>query len=362
MGDKPFNLVENPSYFTTYVRYQTTTKLVISIHSEIKVAKFFSVGVNTPSLDLTNLLFLIPGRAPTVPVNGSVKTAVGGGCVLIPNMSLRFEGQSGLEIVTGEVGKGIVTLTGFQSPTDAIVELEIQPNVTGFPKSVTIPAGSLSNSFLFTFQNQCVPAGNPDDPSEMVPPSPIAPMQYYRVRARLLQGPPNPCWDYQAETPLAITNRFISCYRFPGTVEGPAPPWDAVKLSSTTLKADVDDPRAPSGGDTALINLWFPYQENEPTQTLPVTFTLLDENRQPYGRSDVEVVIGQERKVLNPSCVQNVTIRRREDVGNAPGPNVSVHWRSKGQPSGYSNRFFLLVNAGCQFGQTEFWLDVYNWS
>jgi hypothetical protein len=277
-------------------------------------------------------------------------------------MSLRFEGPGGREIFTGDVGQGIVTLMNFTPSTDAIVQLEIQPEVKGFPRTVTIPAGSQSGSFFFTIQNQNVPTGDRDDPSETAPASPTAPLQNYRVRARLLDGPTNLCWDYQAETPLSITNRVIRCDRFPGTVAAPAPPWDSEKLASTILKADIDDPRAPSGGDAAQINLWFPYPADESAQTVPVTFTLLDENREPYGRSDVDVVIGQDRTPLNPSSVRNVTIRTRRDVGGARGPNVIIHWRSKGQPSGYSNRFFLLVNAGTEFGQTEFWLDVYNWS
>ena len=362
-GDKLFNLQQRPSSFTTHVKYRTTTKVSISIHAEFKVAKFFRVGVNTPSLDLTYLLYRIPGRIPTVPVEGSVTTAVGGGCVLTPNMSLRFQGAGGREILTGDVGQGIVTLMNFQPVTDAIVRLDIQPEVEGFPKSVTIPARSQSNSFSFTFQNQDVPTGDQDDPSKLAPASLMAPLQNYRVRARLMDGPPNLCWDFQAEAPLSITNRVIRCFRFPGTPPAPnSPPWDTDNQASTILKADIDNPRAPSGGDVAQINLWFPYPAGQPAQTVPVTFTLLDERREPYGRSDVDIVIGQDRRPLNPSCVHNVAIRRREDVGGAPGPNVLVHWRSKGQPSGYSNRFYLVVDAGTQFGQTEFWLDVYNWS
>ena len=44
----------------------------------------------------------------------------------------------------------------------------------------------------------------------------------------------------------------------------------------------------------------------------PVTFTLLDENREPYSRSDVELVVGVESKVLAPSCTFNVTLLRRK--------------------------------------------------
>ena len=152
-----------------------------------------------------------------MPAEGSVTTAVGGGCVLTPNMSLRFQGAGGREILTGDVGQGIVTLMNFQPVTDAIVRLDIQPEVEGFPKSVTIPARSQSNSFSFTFQNQDVPTGDQDDPSKLAPASLIAPLQNYRVRARLMDGPPNLCWDFQAETPLSITNRVIRCHALPGT-------------------------------------------------------------------------------------------------------------------------------------------------
>jgi hypothetical protein len=362
-GDREFNLQQIPTNFTTYVKYRTTVKLQISIHAQVKVAKFFCIGVNTPSLDLTYLLYRIPEPRRTLPVEGSVKTAVGGGCVLTPNMSLRFQGPGGSpDILTGDVGEGIVTVMNFQPQTDGIVRLDIEPEVPNFPKTVTISARSQSVTFPFTFPNQDVPTGNLDNPSEMASPSLTAPLQNYRVRARLLNGPTNLCWDFQAETPLIITNRVIRCHRFPGYAAAPAPPWDPDKLAGASLKADIDDPKAPSGGDAVGINLWFPYPQNQPGQTVPVTFTLVDENREPYGRSDVDVVIGQDRKPLNPTCVWDVYIRTRADVGNAPGGNVQIHWRSKGQPSGYSNRFYLLVDAGSQFGRTEFWLDVSNWS
>jgi hypothetical protein len=43
-------------------------------------------------------------------------------------------------------------------------------------------------------------------------------------------------------------------------------------------------------------------------------------------------------------------------------PPYGLIWNSRGPHTGYSNRFFLIVDAGCQYGQTEFWLDVWNWS
>jgi hypothetical protein len=112
----------------------------------------------------------------------------------------------------------------------------------------------------------------------------------------------------------------------------------------------------------AVAVLWFPYVANEQPQTVPITFTLVDENRQPYQRSDVEILVGSQRKFLAPSCTFNVTLLRQDQAQNSRDGSFAIFWNSKGQPSGYSNRFYLLVNGGCQYGQSEFWLDVYNWS
>lgn len=358
-GDKQFNTRENPTLFTTLVKYETSVRLAISIHAHVKVAKFFCLGVNTPSVDLTNLLYRIPERNRSVEVPNSVTTEVGGGCVLVPNMSLGFRGPSGPEILTGEVARGTVTLRGFQPTSDANVSLEIQPPAATFPSSVTISAGSRSVDFPFVFQNQCMLTGNRDNPNETAPPSAIAPLQSFRVRAMLTKPPEGSCSDFQAESPLSITNRFIRCQVFRGFNRGISPPWD--EFASAKLIADVDNPDAPDGSSRVPAVLWFPYVANEQQQPVPVTFTLLDENRDPYLRSDVELVVGVESKVLAPSCTFDVTLLTQTQVPTA-NPSFSIYWRSKGRETGYSNRFYLLVNAGCQYGQSEFWLDVYNWS
>ena len=281
--------------------------------------------------------------------------------MLTPNMTLRFEGPDGLQILTGQVAKGTITLAGFQSSRDATVKLEIDPPAANFPSSVTIPAGSRSAIFPFTFQNQCLATGNRSNPSETAPPNPISAIQTYRVLATLEEQSVNPCSDYQAETPLSITNRVLRCQRL-FTAPGTSPPWDSSGLASATIKGDIDDPDAPSGRNIAYAVVSFPSVPNEQPQTVPVTFTLLDENRQPYGGSNVEVYTTGERKPLAPSCTLNVTLLKAEEAQNAPNPSIAIEWNSKGQHTGYPNRFYLLLDAGCQYGQTEFWLDVYNWS
>jgi hypothetical protein len=356
-GNTRFNLNENPSRFTTHVRYQTSVKLAISIHAEIKVAKFFSLSVNSPSLDLTYLL--LGQGIPISDIRNSVSTSVGGGCVLTPNMTLRFEGDHGLKIQTGDHAGGTVTLVGFRSDSAATVTLEIEPPDANFPTRVTIAAGANSASFRFTFQNRCLATGNRNNPSETAPPSPISALQTYRVRATLDQRPEDPCSDYQAEAPLSITNRFLRCQRFASTFGGPPPPWDP--LASATIDAAVDNSGAPTGSFQVLAVLWFPYVvPNEQPQTVPITFTLLDENRQPYGRADVDLLSGNERRSLTPSCTLNVTLLREGE--RTTNSNLTIQWKSRGPVTGYGNRFYLLVNGGCRHGQNEFWLDVFNWS
>lgn len=359
-GPTLFNERENPSRFTTNVRYRTTVRLAISIHAQVKVAKFFSIGVNTPSLDLTSLLFRRPESRGTVPVTGSVSTNVGGGCVLTPNMTLRFEGpDNNLEILTGQIAEGTVNLAGFRSGSDATVKLEIDPPAANFPTSVIIPADSRTASFRFSFQNQNLPTGNRNDPAETAPPSPLSALQSYSVRATLVEQPAESCSDYQAETPLSITNRVLRFRRYGNTFGALSPPWDA--LASATIDAAVNNPNAPNGSIQVPAVLSFPYVSDEQTQTVPLTFTLLDENREPYGSSDVELSSGNDRKSLTPSCTLNVTLVRAQDSATA-NSNLTILWKSKGPVTGYPNRFYLLVNGGREYGQTEFWLQVFNWS
>jgi hypothetical protein len=324
------------------------------------VAKFFNLEVNTPSLDLTYLLFRIRQSSfPNVP--GQVSTGVRGGCVLTPNMTLTFARSNGpdTDIQTGEEGKGTVTLAGFSSPEAAIVNLTIEPPVADFPSSVTIPARSQSAPFFFKFPNQCLATGNRNDPSETAPPSPISPVQTYLVSAKLTPPSSNPCSDYEVEAPLNILNRFLRCQGAPSTEPASAaPPWDP--RASAIIKADIYDPNAPTGGFLASLILWFPFIAGESRDPVPITFTLLDENRQPYAGSDVEVIAPAGRVSLKPSGTLLVTLFER--YGSGANSNAAIFWSSKGRYTGYSNRFYLIVNAGCPYGQTEFWLDVFNWS
>jgi hypothetical protein len=93
--------------------------------------------------------------------------------------------------------------------------------------------------------------------------------------------------------------------------------------------------------------------------TIPITFTLLDETRSPHSGSNVEVTASGGTAKLSPSATLNVTPPASPGSGS-----ISINWLSKATPpyNNYSNRFFLVVDAGPAYGRTEFWLDVWNWS
>jgi hypothetical protein len=354
-GNTPFNTDVKPSRVRTYVTYQTSFTVSLSFHFRVTLAKLFNFEVNKQSLSLAQLLFGAGASDQPTRRSDWVSTNVEGGCVLTPNMTLTFTGPNGesLNFQTGVTLKGTVELPEYQSSSAATVALEIEPPVTGFPASITIPAGSQAGFFKFTFSNQCLATGNPNDPSETAPPGPLSPLQTYTVSAKLQPPSNNPCLDYEVESPLNISERFLRCQRIVFSAPGTAPPWDS--LAGTSINADTSLPG--SGLSGAGVSCWFPYLENEPTATVPITFTLLDENRLPHAGSDVVISVNGANVALNPSATTQVTLDR-----SYTNSGFTVAWKSKGSYTGYSNRFYLIVNAGCQYGQTEFWLDVWNWS
>ena len=200
-----------PSQVTSHVRYESSFGVGISVHFKVIVSKFFNIEVNSASLDLS---YLLTGSRQnlTLPVNRSVSTGVAGSCVLTPNMTLTFAASSGngTNFTTGQRLRGTVRLPGFSSSSDAHVRVEIAPPVSGFPSSVTIPAGNNSASFEYTFPNQCLTTGNPNNPSEVAPPSPVTPIETYTISARLPSDEvTNGCADYHVQVPLQ--HRALRC-------------------------------------------------------------------------------------------------------------------------------------------------------
>jgi hypothetical protein len=168
----------------------------------------------------------------------------------------------------------------------------------------------------------------------------------------------NVCSDYEVEVPLDINQRFIRCQRLkpPFAIAGTAPPWDS--LAGATINANPSLGGKGTSNNTK-VSLWFQYLAGEPPAAVPVTFTLLDENRQPYARSDVRLFAPTGAPTLKPSATVTLTLASGFEGGSSL---LALVWNSKGRYTGFSNRFYLILNAGCQYGQTELWLDVWNWS
>jgi hypothetical protein len=358
-GGTRFNPDAKPTRLISHVTYETGFALGISAHFKVSVAKFFSLEANLRTLDLTHVLIGKSQSENPEEVPNAVSTCVENGMVLTPNMTLAFTGPKGKapNFAAGENIKGTLTLHGFNSANSADVTLEIKPPVPGFPAKVTINKGSQTGSFNFTFQNQCLATGDWNNPTRTEPPSALSPLQSYRVRATLPTNSSQPCSDFEVEMPLNIEERFLHCQREPThTPAGPAPKWDG--LAGGTLNANLELPIEQSKTSTAALSIWFPYLEGEPQVPIPVTFTLLDENRQRHAGSDVVVNTNEGLLPLKPSATGTVTPAKKREGSSRYG----LIWRSKGPRTGYSNRFILVVDAGCKYGQTEFWLDVWNWS
>ncbi|HEX8013082.1 MAG TPA: hypothetical protein VF814_19490 [Casimicrobiaceae bacterium] len=238
------------------------------------------------------------------------------------------------------------------------VSLKTDPSQPNFPTSVSIPSGKSSATFSYTFANRCVPSGDPNNPTATQSPSPTSPIYTVNVVASATLSPAPTCGSSQVgvTTAVKVTNKVITlnlALSSGGDTPGPAPVWANQTTGGATLNAD---PSLPAGGtnapNTAFIDLSFP--GSAPSDVVPVKLTLLDENRQEHATS--QLLMGFERDpvltVLGPAQTVSIHI-----------PNtIQVLWSSKGPAVNYSNRFILVVDAGCNYGQTEFWLDVWNWS
>jgi hypothetical protein len=361
-GDVQFNEQVDPGRITTNVRYSTAFTLALSFHFRITVAKLFNFEVNSPSLDLSNLLYSTPESQRSVHQVGSVATSVQGGCLLTPNVTLDLIGPNGSvsNLQAGELMKGTAALSSsFQGSTPGIIMINIEPPVDGFPSTTTIQPGSnFSAPFYFAFSNQCLLTGDPAHPLATAPPSPTSPVQTYSIRATLAAQSGDPCSDHEVTVPLNVKNRFLRLQRNFAAV-GPSPPWDP--LAGAQINADSALPPANVVNFIGL-SCWFPYVQGESPSSIPIKFTLLDENRMPHVGSEVVIAapaLSANSVTLSPSATLNVT----PGASNVPlSPTLSVQWNSKGPHNEYANRFFLIADGGCKFGQTEFWLDVWNWS
>ena len=169
-------------------------------------------------------------------------------------------------------------------------------------------------------------------------------------------SPPPACGSSHLEvtTAVKVQNNVISIDRIAGS-QGSAPVWANQDTGGASLNADPTLPPSDVPLNFAVILISF--NGSLPQKAVPVKFTLLNETRQEHTTSQVEVTVsGSDASstfVLGPSTTVRFTPN---------GANIFIQWLSPGPYVNYSNRFILVVDAGCAYRQSEFWLDVWNWS
>jgi hypothetical protein len=356
-GDQRFTT--SAQRFATNVSYRTGFEVGLSVFFKIQICKVFSFQRTGPSL---NLLHLLLAQVPTYAASGSVSTNIQSGCVLVPRMSIAFS-SSGSDpnfppepntAVADVSFKGEVFLDDPWDDPPTQIQIRINPPVAGFPTSCPINTGDKSSQFEHTFGNQCVISGDMNHPGVTISPSPSSPYQSFSIRASLPNSS-RPCADWEVTAPVKLRNRILQATLVDGTAgDGP--------VFSPTAGAQLNaDPSQPPGDvkNFATVKYLFPYAPG----AIPVTATVLnvylvDEERRPHKNSNVVIRFDSGASASLFNAAKQLIV----PMPNA-GATFRIEWLSSSPPPprNYSNLFYLILDAGCQFGQTEFWLNVWNW-
>jgi hypothetical protein len=364
-GPTPFSGNASPSKLTTTVSYSSGFTVALSCYFRLSVCKIFSVSLNTPSLDLLNLLGIPIPSTPSVA--GSVSTDVQSGCVLIPQLSMNFapgDGSGfGAPVRAGAPFLAEILLDLPWQDQDSNIQLSISPPVDSFPSSVPISNGSNAVQFVCTIGNQRIPTGDPSQPKDLQSPSSTSPYQTYSVTAKIAPTVGQPCADWEVTTGLTLVNNVIVAKIYSqDSARGDAPDWNTD--AGAQINADLTQPADPSQyvPGYAIFYYNFPYPNGATPVVAPVTLSLYDDQRQPYSGSQVRIAFSSGA-VANLGPSQPVaTVPVYIGPANEAGYTFRVEWLSPGPHVDYSTRFYLVIDGGGDFGQTEVWLSVWNWS
>jgi hypothetical protein len=340
---------------TTQVSYAPGFSIGLSCYFYLSVCKVFSVSLNTASLDLLTLLNI---PIPTLPTaTGSVSTLVASGCVLIPALGMTFASAQPDPTDNSLMLAGVpslleILLTEAWGGPDTTIQITIDPPVDGFPTSLPLSHGATGAETIFTFQNQCVYSGDVNNPGAKQSPSFTSPYQSFSVTATIVANPSEPCQDLEITVPIRLKNAVIGT-KLPSGSRGDGPVWNAgyggAQLNADPSVSPQDIP------NYAEVQYFFPYRPGQtPASSAPVTVTLYDEQRNLHAGSNVRITFDSGASaVLSPSAQLSIPIPETPQ-------NFRIEWLSPGPHYNFSNRFYLVIDAGCSFGQTEFWLSVWN--
>ena len=355
-GPTAFSTTANATRLTTNVSYTSSFTVLLSCSFCISVCKLFSFSLSVPSLDLLNLLGL---PRPTLgTVNSSVSTDLTSGCVLIPQMTLNVTPPDGQTIITAEVPCFIEVLLSdvWHGATQTIV-LAINPSLPDFPSSLQLLNGSQGAEFLYVFPNRCLLSGaDPNNPNATQSPSPTSPYTSYSITASI-PDINSGCLIYEVTSAIKVLNNVIVVKLLNG-VPGDAPAWNlsaGAQLNADTSQPPSDVPNYVECGYS------FNYASGQTPGSANMKLALYDDQRQLHFTSLVRITFQSGASATispaNPTPALNVPI----PPGTAP-QTIRVEWLSPGPHVNYPVRFYLTFDAGCAYGMTEFWLNVWNWS
>jgi len=355
-----FTAGATPSRLTTHVAYDTRLGVLLSCVFQVSVAKIFSFGVNTPSLDLLRLLRLprpslgaiantVSSTLPTPPV------------VLVPQLALSITNQNldPWPIFAGVASQLVIRLRNpWPGPGALAVNLANDQNLPGFPSLLTIPVGQDSVDTRYAFPSREVATGNPDQPDEAESAKPTSREYTVRITA---QGSPAQIGDrpdfesiqaIRIQNPIMnIQSRLLASFQ-----QADGPVWNPLNGQYMNPGNRSDPNLQPPGFNFARFGVT--WNGDIPGGPVPVRFTLLDEEREPWTVSSVRVTVPGATSgfQLRPSVTVQVPASAFREW------TFEVTWDSVGQANGFSNRFILTVDAGVGYGQDEVWLYVSNWS
>jgi hypothetical protein len=257
-------------------------------------------------------------------------------------------------VVTDVQFKGIIAFEeAWQGPA-ASITIETNPHIDGFPESTKILTGAFNASFAYTFHNNPIPTGDPNNPSSTISPSETSPYATYLVRASLPHDTAHPCADWEVTVPVMVQNRSLQTGFQAGTQAiGPA----YNPQAGAELNADQSKNPGKAVASYVIAKYEFPYAPGSTAANgVQMKMYLLDADRNPHNGSNVIVTFdsGATANLSSPA-----TVKVPLDLD---GNNFRLEWRSTGPETNYSSLFFLILDAGGIYGQSEFWLHIWNWS
>lgn len=374
-GTDTFDETTAPTSITTHVSYTAGFTLELNAFFKISACKLFSLNSTSPSLDLLSLMGL--PQPSTAPVKNQTGSQLADGCILAPAMTFNSDSPT-----TVEAGKPWLTDLIFNMPggegfpgtiQTTTVALSYDPQPPGMVSGPGVFSVGVSNGAFASGQIQpvfpktLIPNG--DGMGGTASASPTAGGYTVNVTATVPSNTVPGCYAPLIVTrAVIVTTPVIRADARPNSTTfapAPGPVWNpdtggAALNPQPGLPKPSDQNLWPPGnaGFAVPINVTLPVAI-PPDTPGTITFTLLDANRNLFAAPGISL---SYQGLANGSA----SLSTGKAVYNLPAiPTDGVmwwefFWELTGDQLNYSVRFILVIDAGPVYGQTEFWLDVWN--